>query len=348
MSDSERKKTAPPMNLAPENAGIGSRLKGLLKSRLLRAGVSIAILAVLVWKINIGQSLSELAAARLWLVGLGFLIFIAASAVCTGKWQLILRTQGINASFPYLFSLFYIGFFFSNFLPTNFGGDVIKIMRLAKTSGRPADAAGSVVLDRASSTLALLLIAVVPALVRISHLGTATVALIIGMLVTALLTVFLMLHTPTARWLSSLPGLRMDPLGLRRHLRDFYFSLNRFGNHKGTLALILAISLFYQALQIIAIWLIARSLAIDLPFIYYFILIPILYAIIMVPVSLNGLGVREGAWVMLFTQAGTTGPQAFSMSILSLLVITAASLIGGIFYLFDRTQPVPRGETDHG
>lgn len=336
------------MSPAPEAGKSRGRILALLRSRLLRAAVSILLLALLLWKINVSQALSELAEVRLGLVALGFLVFTAASAVCTGKWQLILRTQGITAPFFYLFSLFYIGFFFSNFLPTNFGGDVIKVLRLSKTSGRPAEAAGSVVLDRASSTFALLLIAIVPAFIQIRLLGTTMVALIIGMFLVALALVFLMLHAPAARRLGSLPLLRMDPMGLRRHLKEFYFSLNRFHGHKGVLAAILAISILYQTLQVLAVWFIALSLAIDLPLVYYFILIPILQAISMVPVSLNGLGVREGAWVVLFSQAGTTGPQAFSMSILSLLVMTAASLIGGIFYLFDRTSPVPRREADHG
>jgi hypothetical protein len=64
----------------------------------------------------------------------------------------------------------------------------------------------------------------------------------------------------------------------------------------------------------------------------------------MIPLSLNGLGMREGTWVLLFSQVGVASEAAFSMSILSLLLVTAVSLVGGVFYLADRSIPASQAE----
>lgn len=328
-------------------AGLKGKITSLLKSRLLRAAVSILLLGLLLLNLNLQDLKTAFSNISPGLVVLALSLYLGASLTCVYKWRLILKVQGVTAPYFYLLSLFYIGFFFSNFLPTNFGGDVVKIYKLSRTTGRPVEAASSVVADRVSSTFALLLIAVVPAVTQLSLLGAKMTALILALFFMSLLIIGLLANADIARRLGNIPVLKVNPFGARKYLADFYFSLNQFRHHRSTLAILLAISVFYQMLQIVAVYFLALSLGIDLSLLYYFIFIPILQAVSMIPVSINGLGVREGSWVLLFARAGVPSAEAFSMSILSLMVMTATSLLGGVFYLFDRTTTASEYDVGH-
>lgn len=326
------------MNGPDRNDG-ASRLPAWVHSRLLKVAVSALLIGLLLWRIDldeIGATLSEVS----WgLLALGTGIFVVTNLVSAWKWSLVIRAQGDEVSFGYLAALFYIGLFFNNFLPTNFGGDVVKAFKLSRVTGRAAEAAGSVVIDRVTSTIALLTIAAVPALFQLRLLGTRMALIVLAMLLVAALIVVFFASERFARKVSGLSIFRFDPLGMRRHLRSFYYALHDFQRHKGTLAAVMLISLVYQGLQIITVYVLALSLGIEVSLIYYFLFIPIVLAVGMLPVSLNGLGVREGAWVLLFGQVGVPPAQAFTMSVLCFFVMTVVSLLGGFFYLFDRALP---------
>jgi uncharacterized protein (TIRG00374 family) len=290
------------------------------------------------------------------LLALGTTVFLLANAVSVFKWRIILRAQQVETPFLYLTTLFYIGLFFNNFLPTSFGGDVVKAYKLSKTTGRAVEAASSVVMDRATSILAMLLMAMPPALIKLSLLGVKAAMLVFIMLAVLLVITAIVASERTARRLGQLRLFSSDPLGLRRHLVSFYYSLHQLQKQRGIMAAVLLVSLIYQALSIIIVYFLALSLGIHLSLLYYFLFIPIVLAVGMIPISLNGLGMREGAWVLLFGQVGVSPTNAFSMSILSLLVMTTVSLLGGIFYLFDRASSsaptasikITTEETSHG
>lgn len=328
-------------------------LKALLRSRLFRAAISVALLALILTRLDLNELGETLSGVIPGLLALGFFIFLVTNMVNVAKWLLIIRTQEqadgrSPVSFFHLTAIYYMGLFFNNFLPTSFGGDVIRVWKLARLTGQPHEAAGSVVIDRISSVFALLLIALLPALIKLRLLGAGLALGVVGMFLILVLIIILLASERATRKLSRVPGLRGDPFGLRRHLKEFYYSLYRFRGHPAALLELLLISIFYQAGNISMVYLAALSLGIHISLIYYFLFIPVVLAVGMIPISLNGIGMREGAWVLLFSQVGVSSAEAFSMSVLSLLVVTATSLAGGVFYLFDRSAPTPEGEASNG
>lgn len=320
-----------------------SGLLAVLRSKLFRTAVSILLIAVLLATVDLGELAETLRSVAPGLLALAVLVFLVTNMTSVLKWRMVIKAQGTSVSWPYLTSIFYMGLFFNNFLPTNFGGDLVRIYKLSRATGNTVDATSSVVLDRASSTFALLMIAMVAALLELRRLGTGLALTILGMFVVFLLLIGLFASERTARRLARFPLLRADPFGIRRHLRDFYMSVNQFRDQKKTMALVMGLSVIYQALYVVSVNLLALSLDIHLPVSFYFLFIPIVLAVGMAPISLNGLGVREGAWVLLFTQAGVPAAEALSMSVLNTLMITAVSMVGGIFYLQDPSLPEPAG-----
>ncbi len=336
------------MNTKKQSRGApGSfRLPSWTQSKLLKAAISVLLLGLLLYKINLGnlaRSLSHVNGA--WLA-LGVLVFFTANLASVYKWRLILKAQRINVSFPYLLSLFYIGLFFNNFLPSSVGGDVVRIFKLSRKTGRALEATSSVAMDRATSSIGLLVIAAAVAIFQARLLGWQFMTLLGAMIAVALALTWLVISEKAALRLGGI--FRMDPLGARRHLVNFYYSLHQFQKQRARVAEVMAVSLVYQSLAIVLVYFLARSLGIHLAVYYYFLFIPIVLAVSMIPISLNGLGMREGAWVLLFSHVGVSAAAAFSMSILSLMVLTAVSMSGGVLYLADRTAPAQEAEIEEG
>jgi hypothetical protein len=321
-------------------------IRALFRSKLLRAAVSLIILGLLLWKLDLQLVIQTLRYVDPALLILGTLVFLAANMVSVFKWRLILKAREVSASFFYLTSLFYIGLFFNNFLLSAMGGDVVKAFKLSRHTGRAAEATGSVVVDRASSAFALLAMAIITAGLELRLLKPWMSALVVAMFVAALLLIGLVVSERAARKLSGMPLLRRDLLGMRRHARSLWFSLHSYKQHKGLMAWVMAISLAYQCLTVLTVYVLALSLGIEVPVIYYFLFIPIVLAVSMLPISLNGLGVREVAWVALFSLVNVAEAEALSMALLTFIVLTFVSLAGGVFYLFDHSVPIPdSGET---
>jgi len=315
----------------------------ILRSKLFRAAVSLLLIGVLLATVDLGELGGTLKHVVPGLLAMAVFVFLVTNMANVLKWRLIIRAQGDHVSWPYLTSTFYMGLFFNNFLPTNFGGDLVRVYKLSRATGSRVGATSSVVMDRASSTFALLLIALVAALLELRLLGARLALTILAMFLAFILIAGVFASERAARRLAGFPCLRGGLFGLRHHLRSFYLSVNQFRGERRTVAAVLAISIVYQGLYVVSVNLLAFSLGIHLPVAYYFLFIPIVLAVGMVPLSMNGLGVREGAWVLLFTQAGVPAPEALSMSVLNFLMITVVSMMGGIFYLLDPALPEPRG-----
>ncbi|MEK7817906.1 MAG: lysylphosphatidylglycerol synthase transmembrane domain-containing protein [Actinomycetota bacterium] len=327
-------------------AGNLKRFRKLLRSRLLRAVVSLGLLALIISRLNLHDFTQLLKRVDLVLLALGVAVFLVANMASVLKWWLIIRAQKRErpygkepVSYRYLTSLFYIGLFFNNFLPTNFGGDFIKAWKLARVTGQPAEAAGSVVADRASSTFALLMIAMPPALIELRLVGKGVALMVLAMFVVLLLGLGLFASERVAIRLSRYPVLRSDFFGLREHLRSFYYSLYEFRSKPAVLVAVMVLSVVYQGLAVALVYVLALSLEIHVSPIFFFLFIPVVMAVGMIPISLNGIGMREGATVFLFSQVGVSTAESFSLSVLCSLVMTVISLAGGVFYLFDRTTP---------
>jgi len=109
----------------------------------------------------------------------------------------------------------------------------------------------------------------------------------------------------------------------------------------------IALSLAVQAANVVLVWLVGAAIALDVPASYYWIVVPLVTLATMLPISLNGMGVREGAMVLFLAPLGVPAGTAVSLAFLWFSVFTMASVLGGAVYLFGRL-PRPEDESDHG
>lgn len=265
------------------------------------------------------------------LIAVAVIIF-GTQVVSTFRWQAILR-KDIFVPYPKLLGIYLVGMFFNNFLPTMVGGDVIKGYYLYKSTRRGDLSLASIFLDRYSGFTALMsitTISVVAAWPMLTDTGLAPVfVLLIGAFVGASLIIWV---GPLHNWAMAIFA-KIHFYGINKKIDTTYRVLMSYKSHRGILLTIFLCSLFVQTSVIIGFFILGRGIGIDLGLGYYFLFVPLATVVSMVPISLAGLGLREGALVYLFTLVGSTGEQALTLSLIWFAVMVLVSVVGGIEYV---------------
>lgn len=303
-------------------------------SRFLRPAVSAALLIFLFQTVGLSHFLETLAKASVpWLV-CGLLLVVAALVISAYKWQGLLTVQRVQVPLPKLFTSYLVGLFFNNFLPTNIGGDVVRIADIGRYSGKMREAAASVVGERILAGFALGLTAIV-GLVFSYEVSRGFTGAVVGLLVLfgVVITVF---ANPQIRQYVSNRIRIPNAFSLRRRVAGIGRSLGDCFGDKGIVAWVLLLSLAFHCTVILVNYAIFLALGVDVSLVQCFLVVPIIMALQMLPISVNGLGVREGAYIYFFGWMGVDAATAIAGSLLFWALVTLISLFGGLIFALRR------------
>jgi uncharacterized membrane protein YbhN (UPF0104 family) len=302
-------------------------------NKVLRLVISAALLAWLGSRTDWAQVGRAFAGLRPeWWLG-AVAVYVASQVVSALRWQMLARPLGFGQPLRQFTGYCFIGMYFNLFLPTSVGGDVVRAWYLSGGSGRRLAAFLSVFVDRCSglgvllgmACLAMALCPVeVPAWVPVSVWGAGSCA-VAG----------LCLAPTAARWTHRFARVRRLTEGARQYLR-----------RPRVLVGSTALSLVIQVVNVLIVWMLAQGMGIEAPLAYFWIAVPMVTLLTMVPVSLNGMGVREWGMVLFLHPLGVSAGTAMSLAFLWFAVFTAVSLLGGGVYLFGRF-PRPQVQSDH-
>lgn len=313
---------------------------------LLRAAVTLLLVGGLVWGMrHSGQW--DLLMARVGKVRSGWLVvsgavFGISLLLSAWQWRMLMAIQGLSLPFGRVFGFYMIGQFFSNFLPSSWGGDVVRAYDLGLHSREWEGGTASVVMDRVLGFYALFVVGAVTALtVYAGRLGT-------GMTVLLAAPVLLLPAGFYAVDITALAGRlqpsRRLPAVLRKFLgfwRGFFLSLGRYRD-KG-MAKVFVLALLTQCLRILMNLFVAWSLGLRLPLGFLFFAIPVVGIVTALPVSINGIGIREltgnwlGAHFLDDAEAGSASAMTAFFA-LGYLVIVAVSLVGAFYFVAYRIE----------
>jgi uncharacterized membrane protein YbhN (UPF0104 family) len=295
---------------------------------LLKIGLSLGLLVLLVWKIGWRETWDTLrqADARYLMAAWGLYLF--SMVLRAYRWKVLLQIQKLEVPLSRLTSLYFIGTFFNSVLPTGFGGDVVRMYELSKQSDQGTESVSTVLVDRLCGFVVLFIMASL-ALPFSYHLIPPLVsAMIVGITVLTLLGVWMALSDGVWGWLSAVPLVKRL-IGMPK-VQQFRFSLAAYRTRAISGALLA--SLAFNVLLMVFNYLIALALGIRISPWYFLIFIPIISFLLTLPVSLSGIGVREGGYVLLFGQAGVPSSLAFALSLCVYAAAVATGLIGGLLY----------------
>jgi len=259
------------------------------------------------------------------------LLFIVTIALILSlRLKLLFTGEGLDIPFGRIVQLSYIGYFFNNFMPTAVGGDIVKAYYAYKHTNQKAKSFIAVFMDRFIGLFSFISIAVIALFFSWGSIDLALKKLVLAFAFFFIVVFLVVLNTAVAKVvLKALSRLKLWNIGEK--LSKIYRSIHEYRNKKSVLLMVTGLSAVAQAIYFSMIYLLARSLGTEIPLRAVFLLMPIISVVSMLP-SLGGLGLREGAMVVLFGPF-IGGDNAFLVGILLLATLLILSLIGAAIYV---------------
>jgi glycosyltransferase 2 family protein len=312
----------------------------------LRVGVSLSLLALAAWKIGDGIEWSQLTPtwstkSLLWLLA-ACSIMLGSYGLSTLRWQQVTRALVLRNRFQRLLSHFMAGQFISNALPTTIGGDVVRVARLARDTGDAPSSFASVVLERLSGWVVL------PAITFLGFLlnpalqnGAVQTRAALGIAGATLVGLGLLLFAADH---PSLGGRFVESAGWRRFARALHVGVSRLRHRPWALAAILGAGFIYQFALVLAAYLVALALDINVGITALMAFFPAVLMAQVIPISVAGLGVREFMLVWLLGSVGVPTEKALALGILIWAITVVTSLVGAPSYAMGGRRLVLTGD----
>jgi uncharacterized membrane protein YbhN (UPF0104 family) len=302
----------------------------------LKAIVSIALLAILLTRVDFGRLWSVARDASVGWLAAGLALYLVMVLVSAWRWGLLLRAQHVHISSARLTASFLVATFFNNVLPSNIGGDVVRVADTAGAAGSKTLATTIVIIDRGIGLLGLVFIAALGASAG-ARFGTDAIAVAPGVLWTGL-GVAAIVATPAllmpAGFMRLLQPLRvLHPEWVDERLGRMTAALARFRETPAALAGCFVGAVLVQAVIVAFYAAIAQSMRIPIGLAALSVIVPMTLIVQMLPVSMNGFGVREATFGFYFTRLGLPLESALLVSFMGAALILLFSISGGVVYL---------------
>jgi uncharacterized protein (TIRG00374 family) len=294
--------------------------------------VSAVLFGALLWFTDPGQVWDALSDADPAWVAAAVAVNIATVPVMAWRWQLLLRAKGILAPIGWLTRTYFVALFLGQFLPAAVGGDAVRAVELGRRTHQAAESVASVLIDRLVGVVSLVGLAVLAYAAGGHSAGGPEVLAAEAVFGLAALLVLALLFSArlrglAARWLEPRVAGRQLAAGA-----SFYEALHGYRDHRRTLAAVCGLALAVQAVRVGTIWMLVQALGLDVPAAEIYATGPVVFAALILPVSLNGIGLREAVFVS-FLRDSTTAEQAIALGVLFFAVSAATALVGALILL---------------
>ncbi len=306
--------------------------------------LTLALVLFLLKRLKMGEVKHIILQIKLSYLFLAVLFYLFIMVITAYRWRCLLRIHRIKLGMLELIRLTFVGYFFNNFLPTTVGGDLVKGYLVAKKTEKTAESYVSVLMDRLMGLAGLFVMAfaVICFLPLLQANRTMMYAIWGGFIICGVIAVLSTIGTKY--WLGKLVFLKriFQKLKIDTQIRKAYNVFSAHKQYKNVLIKTVLLSLLSQACFIAVNYFIVKGLPIqgNVPLIYFFVYTPTIALISSLPITINGIGIRENLYVGFF--GGLIGMEvAGSFSIILLLFLWAAGIVGGICYLFSHLKIAP-------
>jgi hypothetical protein len=319
------------------------------RPRTLRAVATLLVTglatAYIVWKIDIRQTAHVLANASVgwWLAA--FAIWVVSVWPLSWRWQRLLAASGVHERLGWLVRTTFVSYGAAQVLPTSLGGDASRIYETTRRHpGVRGPVAGTVLLERALGGVATLVLAAVGFLLAVGRYSVGGYVWVeLAFVVLSVLAGFVLFSTRLHPLLHRLRPL-LRRLRIEAPAREVYLALHSFRERRRVLVGAFALTLAVQAVRVLAIWCAGKAVGIDISPRPYYVMGPLLFLVMLVPFTINGLAVRESFFVSFLGVLGVSADQAFAAGFLFFVVTVAVALPGAVIVAWEGLRPraVPR------
>jgi glycosyltransferase 2 family protein len=315
----------------------------MTRARLVRVVLTVAVtglcVAYLVWKIDVSQTAHILRRADLGYFAAAVGIMAGSVAPMAWRWQRLLEASAMPERLAWLTRSYYVAYTAGQVLPTSLGGDASRIYETARRHpGRAGQAAGIVLLERALGGAVTLVLAAVGFVLAVGHYDVGAylwieAAFVVGTIVIGVVFFSRAARRPLRRFVPFLRTLRLE-----RPLRAVYEAIHGFRSRPRLLIGMAVLTLGVQAVRVLAIWLSGKAVGVELSPRPYYVMGPLLFLVILVPFTINGLAVREAFFVSFLGELGVDHDAAFATGFVFFLVTVVLALPGALILAWENLR----------
>lgn len=304
-----------------------------ITSGILRFAISLVLMAVLIYFMRDGLPgmIKTLKQTSLYFFALGAIIYVFSILLASLRLRVFLRLQGIKMGVGDVFRINLIGYFFSSFLPTSIGGDIVKAVYISRECGKNTPAYISIFIDRFIGMFTIVLIAAAAVFVVKDTSGLHLVCLLPVLIALSFMFIIILYNKKFTKKFLPLVNFFIPPK-FTHGIRDIYNAMHGYRHHGKEMAGCFMLSLAGQIIAFTAVYFLALGIKSYVSLKVALLVMPVASIVSMLP-SINGMGPREVSIVIMlkpFIGASAAGAIAFLW--LGLLLLTSA--IGGIVYMF--------------
>lgn len=279
-------------------------------------------------------------ASPAWLAG-ALALYLLMILISAWRWNLLLRAQHVQVPFSLLTNSFLVATFFNNFLPSNIGGDVIRIGDTARRARSKTLATTIVLVDRGVGLIGLVFVAAVGATLAarsngpIGPIGPGLLWAALALGLSAAVPLLLLPQT-VRRLLHPLRAIHQE--WVEERIEKLVAALRKFRDAPQALLACFGGAVLVQAVLVGFYAAVAHAIGVRVSVAHLAILIPVSFVVQMMPLSVNGLGVREWVFGAYFTQLGLPLESALALSFIGAVLIMLFSTSGAVVYLSRRQR----------
>ena len=303
-------------------------------SILLRVGISVALLIYLFGHVDARSLLKIIGNSNKPMLFLAFFICFFSYLFCLLRWNMLLKAVKIRLPFKRVVISFAGSVFFNLFLPSTIGGDLMRSIDLAMHTKKTKEVVATVFLDRISGYVGLVILLLVSlSLGWRMILQDKGVFLSVTIIMVTLLFILLVLFNNKVY--SKINKLLDSPNAgkIRALIRNLHEEIHIFRHKKGVIFNNIIFSVLVQITLPLTFYFVALSIGVKISIMYFFVFLPIIGAITLLPISIGGLGLRDATTIYFFSQVGVTKDMAFAISLLNFIFILIYGIIGGLIYV---------------
>ena len=298
----------------------------------LRLLLSLSLITFILWKVKWPDLLATVSDINPWYLPPFFLLSFIMIWISCLKWQILLGERNIRVRMGRLFSLYLMGYFFNYFMPGRYGGGLARSYILGREIKTLSESFTSVFLERFTGLTALVAFTLLSSVVNLDLLGNTAIFIPVLLIVLGYLFLLFLLFSNKVHRLSARIRDRFPAAGVLDKLIACHLIVLSFRNKGRIIRNTLIISLLFHAMAILNVVLACLCLGIHIDLFHLALFVPVIQLVCMIPVSINGFGIQEGAYIYLFSLVGVPMHAALSVSLILRAKNIILSLVGGLLF----------------
>lgn len=292
--------------------------------RMTQIAVSLALIGWLLTHISWREVLDLMIQANVWLILVACSLYYFGVALSCLKWSIALRVETLRVPFANLFRWYLIGAFMSNFLPTDVGGDLGRGFYASRFTAHTGAVVRSIVVERLTGLIAMLVLGALGVVMVAQQTPIELIGGVTGLALLVLVVVFIRRTRALKHpWLTTVIQKLMD-------------SWTRYRNHPMDLFVLSILSFAFQILAGIGVWLNLSAVGVNLPLPTIVLATALIGTAGLLPISVNGWGVREALVVGLLAPLGALPDRLLAGALLGRILYLIVTLAGGVLLLFEQ------------